>query len=411
MNTDIRNSGSNNHRSSYRGRPLKSPSEALRPEEAPPPPKRSRQARHGLVVLSNLLISLLVMGMLAAAAVVYFGNLRFEEAGPLQFSRAVVIREGTGLNRIAQQLRGAGIIDSELLFRAGVRAHNAHRDLKAGEYAFNARVSMYEVMETLREGKAIMHKVSIPEGLTSFEIFRRLRENEILSGDLPEDLPPEGSLMPDTYPFQRGTTRAELVEQMKLAQERFLARIWNSRIDGLPLESPEELVTLASIVEKETGRADERPRVASVFINRLRLGMRLQSDPTILYGLFGGEGRPDGRPIYRSDIDKETPYNTYQIDGLPPGPIANPGRAAMEAVANPSRTDDLYFVADGTGGHAFAKTLEDHNDNVRRWREIEKKLKAEAERRATELSAQEGSEEEVLQGSDTIEAGASGNGD
>jgi len=199
--------------------------------------------------------------------------------------------------------------------------------------------------------------------------------DDILEGDLPETLPAEGSLMPDTYPFQRGTTRVEVVERMKVAQASFLSRVWAKRIPDLPISTPEELVTLASIVEKETGKADERPHVASVFINRLNRGMKLQSDPTIIYGIFGGAGKPSDRPIYKSDIETPTPYNTYTIPALPPGPIANPGRAAMEAVANPSRTDDIFFVANGTGGHVFAKTLDEHNQNVARWRQIEKQLK------------------------------------
>ena len=253
-------------------------------------------------------------------------------------------------------------------------------------------MSMYEVMDTIRSGKGILHKVSLPEGLTVKKIFDRLAENEVLVGDLPEELPPEGSLMPDTYPFQRGTTRQEVIDRMKKAQEEFLASVWERRIDGLPIKTPEELVILASIVEKETGKADERPRVASVFINRLNRGMKLQSDPTIIYGIFGGEGKPKDRPIFKSDIEKETPYNTYTIPALPPGPIANPGRAAMEAVANPSRTEDLFFVANGTGGHVFSKTLEEHNQNVARWRAIEKQLKEEANKQestATEDTSQQ----------------------
>ena len=177
--------------------------------------------------------------------------------------------------------------------------------------------------------------------------------------------------MPDTYKFTRGATRQQILDQMRRAQERAVAEIWARRSPDLPLQTPEEFVTLASIVEKETGKADERPRVAAVFINRLKEGMRLQSDPTIIYGIYGGAGKPSDKPITQSDLDKQTDFNTYQIAGLPPGPIANPGRAALEAVANPSRTDELYFVADGTGGHVFAKTLDEHNRNVARWRRIE----------------------------------------
>jgi peptidoglycan lytic transglycosylase G len=368
----------------------RSPSQMLQPEEALPPPKRSRQARHGVVVVFNSLISLMVIFAIVAFGVIYFGKLRFEEAGPLQVGRTVVIPEGASLPKIAQQLNTAGVIDGEVLFRLGVRAYNAQTQLKPGEYAFAPNVSMREVMETIREGKALVHKISLPEGLTSHQIFERLRQDETLLGELPGALPPEGSLMPDTYPFQRGATRAEIVEQMQRAQQQFVQHVWDTRVDGLPLNSPEELVTLASIVEKETAKADERPRIAGVFINRLRQGMRLQSDPTIIYGLFGGEGKPADRPIYRSDIDKVTPYNTYQIDGLPAGPISNPGRASLEAVANPSRTDELFFVADGTGGHVFSRTLDEHRENVARWRETEKRIQAEAAQAAEEAAAGDG---------------------
>ena len=237
-------------------------------------------------------------------------------------------------------------------------------EIKAGS-------SMKDITALLESGKSILYSVSFPEGLTVKQMFQRLAADTVLEGDLPTELPPEGSLRPDTYKFTRGTNRAEIVAQMRAAQERLIDQIWEKRDPDLPVTTKEEFVTLASIVEKETGKDDERAHVASVFINRLNKGMRLQSDPTIIYGLFGGDGKPADRPIFQSDIRKETPYNTYVIRGLPPGPIANPGRAALEAVAHPWKTDDLYFVADGTGGHAFAKTLDEHNANVRRWRKIE----------------------------------------
>jgi UPF0755 protein len=195
---------------------------------------------------------------------------------------------------------------------------------------------------------------------------------------MPAAMPVEGSLVADTQRFTRGTTRQSIVTKMLSAQKKLVEDIWARRTTDLPISTIDEFVTLASIVEKETGKSDERSRVASVFINRLRKGMRLQSDPTIIYGLFGGKGKPADRPIFQSDIEKATPYNTYVIDGLPPTPIANPGKAALEAVANPSQTEDLYFVADGSGGHVFASTLEEHNANVARWREIEKKRAEEA---------------------------------
>lgn len=358
----------------------RSPQETLQPREVPPPAKRSKQARGGLVVFLNFCMSCLVFAALAGGAVFYFGKLRFEEPGPLQKARTMVIEEGASLRSISVKLNSSGITASEFIFSMGVRAHKASSSLKAGEYAFKPGMSMYDVMETIRSGKGIIHKITIPEGLTTAEIWRRVAANEMLEGELPQIVPPEGSLMPDTYPFQRGMTRTEMVEQMQKSQQHFLAEVWDRRIDGLPVNSPEELVTLASIVEKETGKAYERPHVASVFINRLNKGMRLQSDPTIIYGIFGGEGKPKGRPIYKSDIEKDTPYNTYIINGLPPGPIANPGRAALEAVANPSRTEDLYFVASGDGGHVFAKTLDEHNANVSRWRAIEKRMREEADK-------------------------------
>jgi len=357
----------------------RSPKDVLQPRDVPPPPKkRSTHSRRGYVVVANFVLSCFVLCVVLAVGAFYLGKVQFEQAGPLDTPHTVVIESGSSLQAIAEKLESNDVISSNLIFRLGTQAHRAQANLKPGEYVFNPGMSMQDVMETIQSGKGVVHKVSLPEGLTVHQIFERLAKNEILEGGLPEKLPPEGSLMPDTYPFQRGTTRAQMVERMREAQARFLQTVWDRRVQDLPIETPQDLVTLASIVEKETGRADERPRVASVFINRLNKGMRLQSDPTIIYGIFGGQGKPKDRPIYKSDIEKPTPYNTYTINGLPPTPIANPGRAAMEAVANPSRTDDLFFVANGTGGHVFARTLNEHNRNVARWREIEKQLRANA---------------------------------
>jgi UPF0755 protein len=230
---------------------------------------------------------------------------------------------------------------------------------------------MSDIMELLKSGKSILYSVSFPEGLTVRQMFDRMLQDTVLEGDLPAALPAEGSLRPDTYKFSRGTKRSEIIDQMAAAQQKLVDQIWDKRDSSLPLRSKVEFVTLASIVEKETGVPDERAHVASVFLNRLGKGMRLQSDPTIIYGLFGGEGKPADRPIYQSDLKRDTPYNTYVIKGLPPTPIANPGKDALEAVANPWKTQDLYFVADGTGGHVFAATLEEHNANVKRWRKLE----------------------------------------
>ena len=354
----------------------KSPREAIQPEPAPEPPARSRHVRNPIVVFVNFLLTVAVLGVVAVGVGLYWGKTEFHKEGPLAERKTVIIASGSGLNSIAATLEANGVIDDELVFKAGVWIYKNAGNLKAGEYAFVPGVSMQDVMKDLVEGKAVYHAVTFPEGWTSAQIVERLRNDPILVGEI-DDIPAEGSLLPDTYSFTRGTTRQQIVNQMKRAQDKALTEIWARRSDGLPIASPEELVILASIVEKETARADERPRVAGVFVNRLNRGMRLQSDPTILYGLHGGNAwKEDRSAIRQSELNAENPYNTYQIAGLPPGPIGNPGRAAMEAVAAPSRTKDLYFVADGTGGHSFAETYEQHQRNVRRWREVERNKRA-----------------------------------
>jgi UPF0755 protein len=348
----------------------KSPRQVLQPETAPPPPPRSQKARHPLVVVLNFFVMVVVLIALAGGAAFYFGSKRFSEPGSLAQSTSVLIQPGSDLDSISAQLERHNVIDNPFIFSTAVRFfYKAEDKLRAGEYLFEANASMEQVLEDLLSGRSVLHALTFPEGWTSQAIVDRLNADPVLTGDV-KSVPPEGSLMPETYKFTRGATREQMIEQMQRAQKRAVEDIWGRRAPGLPIETQEEFVTLASIVEKETGKADERPRVASVFINRLAKGMRLQSDPTVLYGLFGGKGRPADRPIYQSDLEKQTPYNTYQVAGLPPTPIANPGRAALEAVANPSRTADLYFVADGTGGHVFAPNLEEHNRNVARWRQI-----------------------------------------
>jgi UPF0755 protein len=357
--------------SAFRPNP-KSPREAIQPEPAPPPPARSRHVRNPFVIVINGILSLAVLGVIAVGGLLYWGKAEFDAPGPLTAEKTVIISSGSGLQAIADTLENQGVIDNAYVFLAGVRAYKNAGKLKAGEYAFPAGISMHQVMEDLVGGKAVYHTVTVPEGWTSAQIVARVREHPVLTGEI-DEIPPEGALLPETYTFTRGTTRAQIIQQMRDAQAKVLAEIWERRTEGLPVETPEELVILASIVEKETARADERPRVAGVFVNRLRRSMRLQSDPTILYGLYGGEAwSRDRSAITRSELDARNPYNTYQIDRLPPGPIGNPGRAAMEAVANPSRTKDLYFVADGTGGHVFAETYEQHQRNVARWRQIER---------------------------------------
>lgn len=348
----------------------RSPSEALKPALAPPPPPKLRRRRGGMVSVFSGLLTLFVVA--AIIAVFGFTVLQKEVAapGPLRSDKVVIIPRNTGTGGIAKILKDEGVIERPLLFEAYALVSRRRGHLKAGEFQFKAGTSIASAIDTLIEGRSILHTVTIPEGLTSEQIVERLYENETLTGEIATP-PQEGTLLPDTYKFERGTTREQIIATMKAAHRRAVDEIWERRASDLPIKNPRDLVILASIVEKETGRADERTRVAGVFMNRLEKRMKLQSDPTIVYGLVGGKGTL-GRGILRSEIETATPYNTYVIEGLPPGPIANPGRAALEAVANPSRTKDLYFVADGSGGHAFAETYEQHQRNVARWRQIEK---------------------------------------
>lgn len=287
----------------------------------------------------------------------------------------VILEAGSGVGQISQSLKAAGVISSAALFTLATRLTGAAADLKAGEYEFPSGASMRRVLADIRGGKTVRRQITIPEGWTSGMVWDAVMAKADLTGAV--NMPPEGTLLPDTYQLQRGQTRSAVIRRMSEAREKVLAELWSARQAGLPLETPEDAVILASIVEKETGIASERPRVAAVFINRLRLGMALQSDPTIIYGI--SKGRPLGRGIRASELAAIGPYNSYRVVGLPPTPIANPGREALAAVLNPPRTDELFFVADGSGGHAFAATYEAHKRNVARWREIERRKAAEAD--------------------------------
>lgn len=350
---------------------VKTASEALQPEKGTPPPRRSRAARSQIVVFLNFAMSAVVFLTLAAGIATWLGRKEFLGAGPWATDTTFVVKPNSGVAEIASQLEKRGLISDSRIFRLGVRAFGKEKQLKAGEYEIKAKASMQDIMNVIASGKAVLYSFTIPEGWTVDQALARIGSDEILTGDMPPVKPAEGTLIAETQRYGRGTTRQAIIAKMTADQKALVETIWARRVEGLPVKDINEFVTLASIVEKETGKADERPHVASVFINRLNKGMRLQSDPTIIYGLFGGLGKPADRPIYQSDIDRVTPYNTYAIDGLPPTPIANPGRAALEAVANPSKTNDLFFVADGTGGHVFAATLEEHEANVAKWRKIE----------------------------------------
>jgi UPF0755 protein len=351
----------------------RSPRAALEPEQVPPPPKRSERARNPFVVVGNAIITIILVLMIGAGGVYVYGKKMLESAGPLAEDKIVNIPARSKTREIAETLQREGVIDiNPWVFMGAAFALKASSELKPGEYAFQKNASLRDVIGTIVEGKVVQHAVTIPEGLTSEQIVARLSENDIFAGTVRE-MPREGTLLPETYKFPRGTTRDQVIQRMQQSQKRVLGEIWERRNPDVPLRTLEQLVTLASIIEKETGKADERSRVAAVFVNRLRQRIKLQSDPTIIYGLVGGKGTL-GRPIKRSEIQQPSPYNTYVVDGLPPGPIANPGRASLEAAANPARTRDLYFVADGTGGHAFTETYDQHQKNVAKLRTLEKQI-------------------------------------
>ncbi len=333
------------------------------------PTKWSKSARHPLVIAGNAVFTVLILVAIVGGVIFAVAKHRYEAPGPLEADKVVNIPPRMGVRDIADLLLKEGVIEHPLTFIVTALMAKTREELRFGEYQFPKQASLHDVINTIVDGKVVLHQITVAEGLTSEQIVQRLLEADILSGNIKE-IPREGSMLPESYRFTRGTPRDQVIQRMQQAQRRIVQETWDHRVPDLPLRSPEQLVTLASIVEKETGRADERSRVAAVFVNRLKQKMRLQSDPTIIYGLVGGKGTL-GRPILRSEIEQQTPYNTYVIDGLPPGPIANPGRAALEAVANPARTRELYFVADGTGGHAFSETLDQHQRNVARLRAFE----------------------------------------
>ncbi|RZJ44912.1 MAG: endolytic transglycosylase MltG [Brevundimonas sp.] len=327
------------------------------------------EKRPGWVVAlltASATFSLFLIAGLAVAWSVFYGPGPSARQGD---STVVTLSSGSGVSAIAAQLRAAGVIRSTDMFKAAATLTGADRRLRAGEYEVPTKASLNNVIGLLTSGRVVRHFVTLPEGWSSAQAIDILMKEAILTGPTPE-VPEEGSLWPDTYEITRGETRSEVIARMQHAMDENLAVLWAGRSQATVVRSPEEAVVLASIVEKETGLAAERPRVAAIFTNRLRSGMRLESDPTIVYGIT--QGRPLGRGIRRSELDRQTPWNTYQIDGLPPTPIANPGKEAIKAVLNPPTTGELFFVADGTGGHAFARTYDEHLANVARWRAIER---------------------------------------
>lgn len=338
-----------------------------------PKPRRSGGVFAGILVTA-VVLALIVAG--AGLGGLWWIHKAFDEPGPGTDELTITLPRGAGLIAIANQLEAAGAVSDARIFRAVITIDGGDRDLKAGEYLLPAGASMREIYQLLRDGDVVEHAVTLAEGLTSAMMVRVLNESEVLTGEIAAT-PADGTLLPETFFVTRGTDRAELLTRMTDDLDALLDELWPARADDLPFSTREEAIILASIVEKETGVGSERPRVAAVFVNRLRRGMRLESDPTIIYGISGGEPlvNRDGerRGIFRSELDDASnPYNTYRIDGLPPTAICNPGRASIAAVLNPPDTDELFFVANGTGGHTFSETYAQHRRAVAEWRRIER---------------------------------------
>ena len=316
--------------------------------------------------MRRCLVALAFLALAACAAFLAFqyGRARLSAPGPLAQARDIVVPHGSPA-QVADALQQVGVVDDGREFYVAAVLTRGEGSLHAAELSFPAHASLRQVLTILRTAKPVQHLVTIPEGLTATQIFSLLQHAEALSGDAP--VPAEGAVLPQSYAYERGATRASVLERAETAMQRTLAAVWAKREEDLPLASPHDLLVLASIVERETAKPAERPLVAAVFLNRLRRGMKLQSDPTVAYAISNGQNSAD-RALTHADLDAPSPYNTYRISGLPPGPIGSPGLASLQAVAQPARTDFLYFVADGSGGHTFSATLEEHNRNVARWR-------------------------------------------
>ncbi len=319
-------------------------------------------------------VFLLTLSIVLAAAGFWWASSEFHKPGPLAETTLFEVEKGSGLSDIAFDLKDAGVINHKYVFMFGTRIMGAQSELKAGEYELPPAISAYDIMDKIRKGDVIDRKVTVREGLTSYEVVEILKTVKELEGDV-ATVPEEGTLLPQTYDYRLHETRQEIVDRMKADMTKTIDELWPGRDADLPFTTPQEALTLASIVEKETGVPEERKKVAGVFINRLRKGIALQTDPTVIYGITMGKHKNDGlgplgRRLLTKDLETDTPYNTYTRPGLPPGPIANPGRAAIEAVLHPETHDYIYFVADGSGGHAFAATLEEHNANVAKWQKI-----------------------------------------
>ncbi|WP_457648921.1 endolytic transglycosylase MltG [Profundibacter sp.] len=374
--------------------------------------------------ITSTFLSLMVVILAVASGVILLAQNRYKAPGPLANAICLQVKSGTNMRKVSEELAKRGAVSSDTLFRMGADYSDKSHKLKAGSFLVPEGASMAEIVDIVTRGGAstcgteivyrigvtrtqikvreldpatnkyfdkvafvpaneetpadytkareqgdARYRIALAEGVTTWQIVEALKAADFLKGEVAE-MPPEGMLAPDSYEVIAGDTRESVLERMQAAQQAILDEAWAGRDDDLPITTKEEALTLASLIEKETGVAEERPQVASVFVNRLRKGIKLQTDPAVIYGITKGQGVL-GRGLRQSELRRETPYNTYVIDALPPGPIANPGRAAIEAAVHPDETDYIFFVADGTGGHAFAKTLKEHNENVARWRKIE----------------------------------------
>lgn len=329
-------------------------------------------------ISARVVFQVLVVFLVIGCGVALWGNHEYTKPGPLTAPATVIIPKGAGLETIGQKIAQAGVIRSAQVFTLIMRVTRLAHDLRAGEYAFTPGMAMRDATEMMLNGVTVKRRLTIAEGLTTRQVLSLVEVTKGLEGEIPDSVP-EGSLLPETYFYEYGDKRSVLIERMRVAMREAVDTLWKERAPKLLIKSKEQAVVLASIVEKETALPAERPQVSGVFHNRLRRRMRLQSDPTVVYSVTNGSG-PLDRPLTHADLAIESPYNTYRVRGLPPGPIANPGRAAIAAVLRPAKTRDLYFVADGTGGHAFARTLREHNRNVARWRKISRQKRRQQRR-------------------------------
>ena len=376
-------------------------------DEPAPRKRRSRAARRPGIVALNFLMTCGVLSLAAAGGLALYGKSLYDRPGPLVEETNFVVREGATLNAVADELERRGIIADDRVFVYAARLVGNDRGIKTGEFAIPANASMRQVMDELVNGKPVEFRVTVPEGFTVYQALQRIAAHPELTGDMPSEEIREGMLAAETISFARGESRANVVERLKRIQAERIEKAWAARSASAPIDTPDNLVTLASLVEKETAIPSERRDVAAVYANRIRQNWHLNADPTVIYGVYGGKGLPPGKSITKSDLRNDNLYNTYILRGLPAGPVAIPGEAALVAAANPSDLKAMFFVADGSGGHIFADTLEEHNRNVAEWRKVERG-EVEVERTQTPSAAAAPVEAATATDADTLAGGSDG---